>query len=190
MGTEDELRRGGQAAVALVGVAAARAKDIAEQLLGPRSKLREDAKTKAEVLVEEGKHAAAEVISALRREASVIIEDLQQLEKTLRGRGAPGGGQPRGPGAPSTSAPAKKAPAAKKAASSRKATSSKKAAPVKKVAPTKRAVPAKKVATAKVASSKRAAAVKKAAPAKRASPAKKAAATKKTTATRRPAGRG
>ena len=177
MGTEDELRRGGQAAVALVGVAAARAKDIAEQLLGPRSRLRGEAKTKAEVLVEEGKYAAAEVIGALRREASVIIYDLEQLERTLRGRASNEGEAP-GP-------TAKKTASAKEAAPVKKAATSKKAATVKKAAPSKKAVAAKKVAPVKkAATSKKAATVKKAAPSK------KAVAAKKVAPARRPAGRG
>ena len=85
MGTEDDLKRLGQAAAALAAVAAARAKEAAEQLLGSREKARSGAKHKAENLVEEGRHAAAEVISALRRETSVILHDLQKLEKNLRG---------------------------------------------------------------------------------------------------------
>jgi heparin binding hemagglutinin HbhA len=109
MSTEDDLKRLGQAAAALAGVAAGRAKQVAEQLLGPRDREREEAKRRGSGLVEEGKHAAADVVSALRREASVILHDLEHLEQTLRAR--EGGG----PGATTTAEtalePAKAAPA-------------------------------------------------------------------------------
>ena len=85
MGTEDELKRCGQAAAALMGVAAARAKQVAEQLLGSRESAKEDAKQRAESLVDEGRRAAADVISALRKEASVLFRDLDHLEEHLRG---------------------------------------------------------------------------------------------------------
>ena len=88
MSTEDDLRRLGQTAAALAGVAAARAKQVAEQLLGPREKAREEAKHRAGSFVEEGRHAAADVVSALRREASVILRDLEHLEQNLRAREA------------------------------------------------------------------------------------------------------
>ncbi|HTT89018.1 MAG TPA: hypothetical protein VMF65_05640 [Acidimicrobiales bacterium] len=91
MSTEDDLRRLGQAAAALAGVAAGRAKQVAEQLLGPGDRVREDAKRRGSSFVEEGKHAAADVVSALRREASVILHDLEHLEQTLRARE---GGEP------------------------------------------------------------------------------------------------
>jgi hypothetical protein len=86
MSTEDDLRRLGQAAAALVGVAAARAKQVAEQLLAPHEKGREEAKHRAGSFVEEGRHAAADVVSALRREATVILRDLEHLEQNLRAR--------------------------------------------------------------------------------------------------------
>jgi hypothetical protein len=181
MGTEDDLRRGGQAAVALVGLAAARAKSVAEQLLGSRSKPREEpkpAKSKGELLVEEGKHAAAEVIGALRKEASVILGDLQQLERTLRGQAAESAERPepvrqttpmkkaaRSPKAApakarpskawSSEAPSSKASSAQKASATKRASGAKKAAATKKApaantaVPSKKAVPAKKQATAK-----------------------------------------
>ena len=85
MGTEDELKRCGQAAAALMGVAAARAKQVAEQLLGSRESAKEDAKQRAGSLVDEGRRAAADVISALRKEASVLFRDLDHLEEHLRG---------------------------------------------------------------------------------------------------------
>lgn len=150
MSSEDDLRMGGQAAVALVGLAAARAKQIAEQLIGSRSKLREDARNRAGVLVEEGRHAAAEVVGALRREASVIMEDLEHLEGTLRRAGE------RGPAAEGVAkeAPAKKAsagkaaPAKKTGAKKASAGTKKASAGTKKAAPGKKA-PGKKAATAK-----------------------------------------
>jgi hypothetical protein len=85
MSTEDDLRHMGQAAAALVGVAAARAKQVAEQLLGNRDKEREDVKRRGG-FVEEGRHAAADVVGALRRETSVILHDLEHLEQSLRAR--------------------------------------------------------------------------------------------------------
>jgi hypothetical protein len=94
MSTEDDLRHMGQAAAALVGVAAARAKQVAEQLLGNRDRGREEFKRRGDSFVEEGRHAAADVVGALRREASVILHDLEHLEQTLRARegGAEAGG--------------------------------------------------------------------------------------------------
>jgi hypothetical protein len=91
MGTEDELKRCGQAAAALMGVAAARAKQVAEQLLGSRESAKQDAKHRAESLVDEGRRAAADVVSALRKEASVLFRDLENLEEHLRG--GKGGGE-------------------------------------------------------------------------------------------------
>ena len=139
MSTEDDLRRGGQAAAALAGVAAARAKQIAEQLLGGRAKPRQEAKTKAEALVEEGKHAAAEVIGALRREASVMVEDLERLEHALRGDGGVGPGRAR-------AARPRPGPAARKAGA-QKVGAQKVGA--RKTAATKRAAAAKKTSGAK-----------------------------------------
>jgi hypothetical protein len=92
MSTEDDLRHLGQAAAALAGMAAARAKQVAEQLLGPRPQPREDAKQRAGRFVEEGRHAAADVVSALRREASVILRDLEHLEQSLRAQEGDGNG--------------------------------------------------------------------------------------------------
>ena len=68
-----------------MGVAAARAKQVAEQLLGSRENARTDAKHRAESLVDEGRRAAADVVSALRKEASVLFRDLEHLEEHLRG---------------------------------------------------------------------------------------------------------
>ena len=67
-----------------MGVAAARAKQVAEQLLGSRENARADAKHRAESLVDEGRRAAADVVSALRKEASVLFRDLDHLEEHLR----------------------------------------------------------------------------------------------------------
>jgi hypothetical protein len=92
MSTEDDLRHLGQAAAALAGMAAARAKQVAEQLLGPRPQPREDAKQRAGRFVEEGRHAAADVVSALRREATVILRDLEHLEQSLRAQEGDGHG--------------------------------------------------------------------------------------------------
>ena len=76
-----------------MGVAAARAKQVAEQLLGSRENAKEDAKHRAGTLVDEGRRAAADVVSALRKEASVLFKDLEHLEEHLRG-GTAGGGAP------------------------------------------------------------------------------------------------
>jgi hypothetical protein len=92
MSTEDDLRHLGQAAAALAGMAAARAKQVAEQLLGPRPQPREDPKPRAGRFVEEGRNAAADVVSALRREASVILRDLEHLEQSLRAQDGDGHG--------------------------------------------------------------------------------------------------
>ncbi len=72
-----------------MGVAAARAKQVAEQLLGSRESAKEDAKQRAGSLVDEGRRAAADVISALRKEASVLFRDLDHLEEHLRGGKGP-----------------------------------------------------------------------------------------------------
>jgi hypothetical protein len=130
MSTEDDLRRLGQAAAALAGVAAARAKQVAEQLLGPRERAREEARHRAGGFVEEGRHAAADVVSALRREASIILRDLEHLEQSLRAREGDAPGPTTEPAPPrrtetsAATAPAKKsAPPAK--AAPRKATGAK-----------------------------------------------------------------
>ena len=86
MSTEDDLRRLGQTAAALMGVAAARAKQVAEELLGSGDKAREETKHHAGTFFEGGRYAAADVVSALRREAAVVLRDLEHLEENLRYR--------------------------------------------------------------------------------------------------------
>lgn len=86
MGTEDDLKRLGQTAAALAGMAAGRAKQVAEQLLSRREPEREEATRCGGSFVEDSRHAAAEVVSSLRREASVILRDLEHLEQNLRAR--------------------------------------------------------------------------------------------------------
>ena len=133
MGTEDELKRCGQAAAALMGVAAARAKQVAEQLLGSRERSKEDAKQRAGSLVDEGRRAAADVVSALRKEASVLFRDLDHLEEHLRGGKAPAPAPSSNPSGPDDGAvrPARKATAPTTAAV-KKATATK--APAAKTA--------------------------------------------------------
>jgi hypothetical protein len=139
MSTEDDLRRLGQTAAALAGVAAARAKQVAEQLLGPREQARQEAKHRAGSFVEEGRQAAADVVSALRREASVILRDLEHLEQSLRAREADGPGTATAaPTEPERSdhLPASQTGAPKKAAKSSKAAPGKEPSkPAKKAAP-------------------------------------------------------
>jgi hypothetical protein len=110
MSTEDDLRRLGQAAAALAGVAAGRAKQVAEQLLAPHEKTREDARQRAGSFVEEGRHAAADVVSALRREAAVILRDLEHLEQTLRAREGGTAGTTTAPSALEATKPAPASP--------------------------------------------------------------------------------
>jgi hypothetical protein len=86
MSTEDDLRRAGQAAAALMGLAATRAKQVAEQLLGSRENSGQDVRHRAESFFEESRSAAADVVNTLRREASVVLHDLEQLEHNLRRR--------------------------------------------------------------------------------------------------------
>jgi hypothetical protein len=86
MSTEDDLRRAGQTAAALMGLAATRAKQVAEQLLGSRENTGQDVKHRAESFFEESRYAAADVVNTLRREASVVLHDLEQLEHNLRRR--------------------------------------------------------------------------------------------------------
>ena len=175
MGTEDDLKRLGQAAAALAGVAAARAKEAAEQLLGSREKARSGAKHKAENLVEEGRHAAAEVIGALRRETSVILHDLQKLEKNLRSDQHKGGHSSAAAAGEATTSATKKAAPVKKSATAKATSATKKTAAAKKAA-----APAKKAAATKTtAAVKKTVAVKKAVAAKKAVPAKKAVAVKR-----------
>jgi heparin binding hemagglutinin HbhA len=127
MSTEDDLKRLGQAAAALAGVAAGRAKQVAEQLLAPHDKGREEAKHRAGSFVEEGRHAAADVVSALRREAAVILRDLEHLEQALRSRQG---------GAPATTT-AKTALDAGEQAPARRAAAPKKSGPAAKAGPRK-----------------------------------------------------
>jgi hypothetical protein len=163
MSTEDDLRRLGQTAAALAGVAAARAKQVAEQLLGPREKAREEAKHRAGSFVEEGRNAAADVVSALRREASVILRDLEHLEQNLRAREADDAGTATAPASGaeregSDHLPATQTSPPKKAAKSAKAAPRKETSkPAKKAAPqVKKAAPqAKKAGGAKSASARR-----------------------------------
>ena len=126
MSTDDDLRKAGQAAAALMGVAAARARQVADQLLRPSDRARQEAKNKAEALADEGRRAAADVVSALRREVAVVFGDLERLEGDFRG-GRPAATRPAGTvptpaghgrpaGEPSE---ARKSPAARKVAGSR-----------------------------------------------------------------------
>jgi hypothetical protein len=183
MGTEDELKRCGQAAAALMGVAAARAKQVAEQLLGSREKSKEDAKQRAGSLVDEGRRAAADVVSALRKEASVLFRDLDHLEEHLRGGKAPApapSGSRDGPD-DGTARPARKATAAttttvKKATAARAPAAKTTAA--RKSAPTAKAAAGATPSTAKVAGRKRAAPETVAGTGKKATAAKASAARK------------
>jgi hypothetical protein len=68
-----------------MGLAAGRAKQVAEELLGSGEKAKKEAKNKANTFVDEGRRAAAEVVSALRREATALLRDLENLEGGLRG---------------------------------------------------------------------------------------------------------
>jgi DNA-binding protein HU-beta len=156
MGTEDELKRCGQAAAALMGVAAARAKQVAEQLLGSRESAKKDAKQRAGSLVDEGRRAAADVISALRKEASVLFRDLDHLEEHLRGGKGPAPAPSASGGAPYDQAagPARKATTAR-ATAARKSASAAEAtvgatSPAAKTQGRKRAAP-EKAAPEKVA---------------------------------------
>ena len=184
MGTEDELKRCGQAAAALMGVAAARAKQVAEQLLGSRESAKKDAKQRAGSLVDEGRRAAADVISALRKEASVLFRDLDHLEEHLRGGKGPAPAPSASGGAPYDQAagPARKATTARAAAVKKapaaKATAARKSAPAAKAtvgatSPAAKTQGRKRAAPEKVAPEKVAGAGKKATAA-RASTARKA----------------
>jgi hypothetical protein len=179
MGTEDELKRCGQAAAALMGVAAARAKQVAEQLLGSRESAKEDAKQRAGSLVDEGRRAAADVISALRKEASVLFRDLDHLEEHLRGGKGPAPTAPASGGSPEAetvrparktttarTAAAKRAPAADAPAARRSRSADKAAAAVSS--------PAAKTPGRKRAAPERVAEAGKKATAVKASPARKA----------------
>jgi len=155
MSTEDDLRRLGQTAAALAGVAAARAKQVAEQLLAPREKAREDAKQRAGSFVEEGRHAAADVVSALRREASVILRDLEHLEQNLRAREGDNAGNARPPASGTEQEGSDRLPAG--ASTPKKAAKSSKAAPRKETskAAKKTAPQAKKAGGTKSASARK-----------------------------------
>ncbi len=95
------------------------------------AKPRQEAKARAGNFVEEGRRAAAEVVSALRREASVIVHDLEILEHALR---SPESGDKYEPTTAAEPAPqATKRPPAKRsaedgAAAPTKTTTAKKAA--------------------------------------------------------------
>jgi len=201
MGTEDELKRCGQAAAALMGVAAARAKQVAEQLLGSRESAKKDAKQRAGSLVDEGRRAAADVISALRKEASVLFRDLDHLEEHLRGGKGPApapsasGGAPydqaAGPARKATTAraaavkkaPAAKATAARKSAPAAKATAARKSAPAAKATAARKSAPAAKATVGATSPAAKTQGRKRAAPEKVA-PEKVAGAGKKATAAR------
>ena len=128
MGTEDELKRCGQAAAALMGVAAARAKQVAEQLLGSRENAKEDAKHRAETLVDEGRRAAADVVNALRKEASVLFRDLEHLEEHLRGGKGSATAPTSAEGTPGASVPPPRPAATAKAAATAAAAAGRKRA--------------------------------------------------------------
>jgi hypothetical protein len=169
----------GQAAAALVGVAAARAKQVAEQLLTSRDKARDEAMRRGGGFVEEGRHAAADVVAALRRETSVILRDLEHLEQTLRSReGGHGPGPTTAAGAPELGQPA---PATKRPATKRPATKR----PAKSSGPAKSAT-AGKAATSKASATK---ATKQTASRAKAAEGRTAAGPRKTTGgSRRPPG--
>jgi hypothetical protein len=160
MSTEDDLKHLGQAAAALMGLAAARAKQVAEELLGSREKVQEDARHRAGTFFEGGRYAAADVVSALRKEAVVVLRDLENLEENLRRRqagggagatttapGEPGGQEPKrttttttttkragaaGSKAPGSTQTAKSASGTRKTAATKKAASPPKAAGARK----------------------------------------------------------
>ncbi len=175
MGTEDELKRCGQAAAALMGVAAARAKQVAEQLLGSRESAKEDAKQRAGSLVDEGRRAAADVISALRKEASVLFRDLDHLEEHLRG----GKAQAPAPSAGGASDDATAGPA-RKAATARAAAEKK--APPAKAAGARKTAPAAKAGAGATSPAAKTPGRKRAAAEKVAGAGKKATASRATTA--------
>src|ERR1700722_1594690 len=86
MATQDDLRRCAESAAALLGGAAARAKQVAELLLGSRErageqahKAEERAHKKAESLVEDGRRAAADALVTLRREDTGLGPGLEPL---------------------------------------------------------------------------------------------------------------
>ena len=158
-----------------MGVAAARAKQMAEQLLGSRENAKGDAKHRAETLVDEGRRAAADVVNALRKEATVLFRDLEHLEEHLRGsKGSASAGQ--GGGTPTVDEPA----APSRPTSAARAASAKKTGAVRKSAPTAKAAGRKSGGEKVAGVSQKVAATK--------APATKAPATK-TPATKAPAAR-
>jgi hypothetical protein len=182
MSTDDDLRKAGQAAAALMGVAAARARQVADQLLRPSERARQEAKNKAEALADEGRRAAAEIVSALRREVAVVFGDLERLEGDIRGR-RPAGTGPAGTGPVETGptpagrrrpagepSEARKAPAARKVAGPRRKGSSETSPTPRAGQSAKAAGPAKTAgrakAAAKVAGATKAGATKAGAPRK------------------------
>ena len=95
--TEDDLRRCAQSGAAFAGAVLKRAQEVAEQVLGSRDQARRDARRRAENLTRDGKHAAAEVLGTLRREFLVLLEDMEHLERTLRGANVEAPEAPDGP---------------------------------------------------------------------------------------------
>ena len=144
MATEDDLRRVGQAATALFGVAAARARQVAEQLFGAQDKAREEAVKRAEPFVEEGRRAAAEAIAAMRREAQRLLRELEHLERSVRpSRGTRVPSQAAGPAARPSARAAKTVRAtkpAKKAAAQAATRRRTPAGPARKTSSTAKAV--------------------------------------------------
>jgi dsDNA-specific endonuclease/ATPase MutS2 len=162
-----------------MGVAAARAKQVAEQLLGSRESAKEDAKQRAGSLVDEGRRAAADVISALRKEASVLFRDLDHLEEHLRGGKGPApapsvsddvpddeAARPARKATTARAAAVKKAPAAKATAARKTVPAAKATAgassPAAKIQGRKRAAPEKVAGAGKKATAARASTVRKA----------------------------
>ncbi|MGA3219904.1 MAG: hypothetical protein ABSE77_12640 [Acidimicrobiales bacterium] len=187
MGTEDELKRCGQAAAALMGVAAARAKQVAEQLLGSRG-AKEDAKHRAESLVDEGRKAAADVVSALRKEASVLFRDLEHLEEHLRGaKGSATAPTGTGPAPGDEAVGRTRATTAKAAA--RKTTGARKSAPAANAPAAKTASVRKSAPVAKAPGAAKGAPTAKTAGRRSAAPEKAAGAGRKTAAAKAPAAR-
>jgi hypothetical protein len=171
MSTEDDLKHLGQAAAALMGLAASRAKQVAEELLGSREKVQEDAKHRAGTFFEGSRYAAADVVSALRREAVVVLRDLESLEENLRRRQADAGAttaDPAGPGGPdpdggtstkttttTTTTTTKRAPRAGGSKPGGSTQAAKSASSTPKTAATKKAATPQKAAGARKASGPR-----------------------------------
>jgi hypothetical protein len=130
--TEDDLRRCAQSGPALARAVLKRAQEVAEQVLGSRDQARRDARRRADNLTREGRHAAAEVLGTIRREFLVLLEDLEHLERTLRGadgqapEAPPAEAEKPGPsGRPRTSRPASSRPASSRPASTTRSRASK-----------------------------------------------------------------